>query len=166
MGPLADESMQIIAALPTGRTVSQSKMLAASARLGSDGYGAADPLYREAISDLRAFGAHGLANWFEFAALTRKPMSADEAVASFRTLLARVRVGEVFSGLTLDGIVGRLILGLAERRGPGDLAEALDIYRRHYKRLATTQMRAYASCAIGFVMAEQGRLREAALLLA
>ena len=165
MGPLADELMRIIAALPTGRTVSQSKMLAASARLGSDGYGAADPLYREAISDLRAFGAQGLANWFEFAALTRKPMSPDEAVEFYRALLASVRVGEVFAGLTLDGIVGRLIFGLADRGSPRDLDEALDIYRRHYKRLATTQMRAYASCAIGFVMAGQGRLREAALLL-
>jgi len=163
---IAEESLRIVGALPTGRVTSQSKMLAGHIRHALEGGEAAETLHREAIADLRAFGADGLANWFEAASLMIRPLAPAEAAKSWSALLARVRPGEMLSSLTLIAASNSLIWALAECGAPDDLKEALDVYRRSYKLLATQpRMQALSSIRISLVMVKQGRPREAAMLL-
>ena len=163
---LAEESMRIIAALPTGRTAAQSKCLAGDLRGVAGTPEAAIALVREAVDDLRAFGADGLANWFEQDLLFLAPMTPDAAVDFCRTLLSRVRPGDMLADLMMSLAVDHLLFALAERGEPDDLDEAIDLYRRHYRRLAPGMGRSFATGAMAKVAFRQGRLRQAAMLLA
>jgi predicted ATPase len=162
---LVEESMRIVAALPTGRLSAQSKCLAATlgATAGEDG---AILRFREAIYDLRAFGADGVANLFEGDRLYMAPMTPDAAVDFCRTLLARVRPGQMLADFVMSLAVYHLLLALAERGEPADLDEAIDLYRRYYRRLTPGMGRSFAAGAMAGVAFGKGRLREAAMLFA
>ena len=127
---------------------------------------AAIPCFREAIDDLRAFGADGIANWFEQDLLFVMPMTPDDAVDFCRTLLARVRPGDMLADLMTSLAVYHLLFALAERGEPSDLDEAIDLYRRQYRRLTPGMGRSFAIGAMAKVVFRQGRLREAAMLFA
>ncbi len=62
--------------------------------------------------------------------------------------------------------VDQLLFALAERGEPSDLDEAIDLYRRNYRLLAPGMGRSFAAGAMAKVAFRQGRLREAAMLLA
>ena len=161
---LAEESMQIIAALPTGRTPSQSKTLAGVLRAATDPV-AGEALIREGIADLRAFRADGLANWFEQDMKFGVRMPPAEAVEFWRALLARVKPREMFSDLTTSLAADELLAQLAKRGDPEALEEAIEVYRRYYRLLQPGMGRAFASLAMSFVALKRGRLQEAAMLL-
>lgn len=163
---LAEESMRIIAALPTGRTATQSKCLAGALRAAAGAPDAAIPLIREGIDDLRAFGADGIANWFEQDLLYVAPMTLGARVDFCRTLLARVKPRDMMADMMMSLAVFHLLFALAERGEPSDLDEAIDLYRRNYRRLTPGMGRTFATAAMAKVAFRQGRLREAAMLLA
>ena len=163
---LAEESMRIIAPLPTGRVPTQSKMLVGDLRAAAGAPDAAIPLIREAIDELRAFGADGIANFFEQDLLYVAPMTPGGRVDFCRTLLARVRPRDMLADLTMSMAVDQLLFALAGRGEPSDLDEAIDLYRRYYRRLAPGMGRSFATAAMAKVAFRQGRLRESAMLLA
>ena len=163
-GELVAESMRLIASLPTGRTPSQSKLLSGLLRLQSDGAEAAMPLFNEAISDLRAFGAHGLANWFDCNRSTAVPPPDSEAVGVWRDILARIRPREILADLTSSVATSQLISALARRAGPGDAEEAIETYRGAFKRIDRGLSRVSILLSMGLVAVAQGRLHDGALL--
>ncbi len=165
-GELADESMRIISALPTGRTSAHSKVLAADVSLIAGAPDAGVALMREALDDLRAFGADGLANWLSQDLLYAPVMAPATAIDFARSSLARVRPGAMLADLTTSMAVYHLLVALAERGEPSDLEEATDLYRRYYRRLTPGMGRSFATGAMAKVALRQGRLRKAALLLA
>jgi predicted ATPase len=160
---LAEESMRIIAALPTGRTSAQSKCLAGDLHIAVGEPEAGIPLLREGIDDLRAFGSDGLANWFE---QSLAPTTPEAAVAFWRALLARVKPRDMLADMMTGMAVGGLLFALADKGEPSDLEEAIDLYRRNYRLLSPSMSRPFASGAMARVAFKQGRLREAAMLLA
>jgi predicted ATPase len=162
---LAEESIRIVAALPPGRVSALSKCLAATLCIAT-GEDAAIPRFREAIDDLRAFGADGLANFIEQDLLYMAPMTPDAVVDFCRRSLARVRPGQMLADYGMSMAVHHLLFALAERGEPSDLDEAIDVYRRHYRRLMPGMGRSFATGAMAKVVLRQGRLREAAMLLA
>ncbi len=160
---LAEESMGVISGMPTGRTPAQSKVLAGLLRMAAEP-AAGEALIREATADLRAFGADGLANWFEQDSQFGVRMPPAEAVEFWRALLARVRPREMLADLTTSLAVDNLLYNLAERGDPAALDEAMEVYRRYYRLLAPGMGRAFASLAMSKVALKRGRLREAAAL--
>ncbi len=163
---LAEESMRIVATLPTGRTPTQSKTLAGVLRGAAGEPEAALALTREAIDDLRVFGADGLANWFEQDVQLIAPMTPRAAADFWRTLLARVKPREMLADLTMSLAVSHLLFALADCGQPNDLDEAIGIYRRYYRLLAPGMGRSFACGAMAKVAFGRRRLREAAMLLA
>ncbi len=163
---LAKESMHVMETLPIGRTHSQSKGLAAMLRYADGAQDAAVRLMREAIADLRAFGADGFANLEEQDLPVVARMTPTATADFHRARLARVKPGEVFADLTMSWAADFLLFALADCGGPSDLDEAMDVYRRYYRLLSPGVGRSYACGAMAKVAFNQGRLREAAMLLA
>jgi hypothetical protein len=90
-----------------------------------------DPL-DTTIAELRSFGAEGETIFYRcWRLFYYAPNDISLIVEGWRTLLADLSRSHYYSGLAGPLIVGQLMTALAQRRGQGDLDEAMEFGRRH-----------------------------------
>ncbi|HEY2707093.1 MAG TPA: TIR domain-containing protein [Caulobacteraceae bacterium] len=163
--PVADEALALVSKLPTSRVTTQTKSLVGSLRYLSDGK-RTQILHQQGIAELRAFGADGLANWYECGSLMAGNYASDvdEEVSIWRNRLTLIKPRQMLSGLTLALATSRMITALAARGRPDDLQEACRIYRQKYKLLPTTMNRVWLCMPMALAAAKLGRGHDAAVL--
>jgi predicted ATPase len=134
MPVVSAESVALMAGRSPSRLTAQTHMLAGYVRLTEQKPEAAEPMFGAVVSDLRSFGADGLANFFSSTGRTQIPWpNLDVAISEWRALLGRVRPIETLADLTISISVGELAWSLAKRGAPGDLEEALATCRTYAK---------------------------------
>ena len=94
------------------------------------------------------------------------PMAPAAAAEFWRTCLSRVRPGDMLADMMMSMAVYHLLFALADCGGPDVVDEAIDVYCRNYRLLSPGLGRSFACGAMAKVALTQGRLREAAMLLA
>jgi hypothetical protein len=163
--PLSRESRKIVKGLPPSRIRAQAMGLEAAltALKGSPDH--AQPIFDKLISELRSFGANGLANFWQSVAMRlNRGTNPDAEIAAWRDLLSRIRPNDQSAEGTKATASIELVRCLAQRGAADDLDEAIDVARVYFKAgsitLAYRLMPPMAMVAI-----RSGRTSDAALLM-
>jgi hypothetical protein len=163
---VSDESLALAAELPLSRLVTQARHLAAFVIYQTEGEQAAAPLFGRIVTDLRSFGADGLATWFLVNAATDilPRRGHDVAIPKLRDVLARIRPSEMFSILSVGTAALQLLLHLAERAAPGDFEEAVQVAKAHRKASGLNNVAYVNSVAMALIALKSDRADDAARL--
>jgi hypothetical protein len=131
------ESVALMAGRSPSRLTAQTQMLAGYVRVTEQDPGSAGALFAAAVSDLRSFGADGLANFFSATGRTQIPWpTPDVAISEWRALIARARPTDALTDLTIAISVDELSWNLAKRGAPGDLDEAFAACRTYVRAVS------------------------------
>ncbi|HZK98862.1 MAG TPA: TIR domain-containing protein [Caulobacteraceae bacterium] len=134
-----DEMKALMSDRPDSRIKAFSIALDGCLMVIESGPGAAAGRFDAAISSLRAFGADGLANFWQATAMSMIPAGdVDQEINDWRTLLDRIRPGDMSAGQVQGVVASALGERLAQRGRPEDIEEALALGRRIFKAGAIT----------------------------
>ena len=141
---VSDEAQAIAATIPPSRILARSRGLAASLLMREGKPKAAQALLYANADELRAFGADGLANFWQSIGMRFAPPDDEDAdIEEWRALLARIKPTDVSAAATAASVANELAFRLARRGQPGDFDEARRATRNLMKVSATSLLYRY-----------------------
>ncbi len=163
--PVVDEMIALTGDRPPSRIKAQATGIDAALTLVERGPDAAAARYDDVVSSLRAFGADGLASYWQSMKLRLIPVGdPDLAIEASRDLFIRIRPGQMYAGPTLNEAARELALSLAKRGTPADIEEAMSLATDLFKTMVGAP-NPRALLAMAMVAAKSGRAEHAALIL-
>jgi len=161
---VCDEMKTLMRDRPDSRIKAFAIALDGCLTVVESGPGAAARYFDLAISSLRAFGADGLANFWQSTAMSMIPTAdLDQEIEDWRTLLDRIRPGDMSAGQVQGVVAGALGERLAQRGRPEDIEEALGLGRLIFKAGAIATEEAFF-LPMAIVALKSGRADDGAVI--
>lgn len=162
---VADEMWALVAELPASRIKAFAIALDANLNVVEGELERGAARFDECVASLRAFGADGLANYWQWTALRRIPSAdLDRDIEAWRLLLRRIRPGDMYGEQMMVQVARGLGDRLARRGAPADLREALELARAVF-RTGAQELDRGLLLSLALVAAKSGRAEEAAAIL-